>query len=183
MKLREILELKAGTLIKGLSVSPEGKIGLQVNGWKIEKESINEKRKSYVKALDADCYELTSYKDKRVKDLVKSGKIHIYNSDQVMYSALKHNGESYYKDIRHHFEKEELEIGECIGMSLGKNFIAIQPFEADVYRPDFYEIYVFHNILRGEKSQWIVLQSKTQYKRLLMINPDQVLLDIDMELL
>lgn len=181
MKLKEILDLKAGTLIKGLAVTSYGKQRLCVDGWQVSGSLKN--NKSDESALPRGQYVFTYYKDKRVTELIKKKRIQVYKPGPVKYSVLKHNGESYYKDIKYYFEQEVINEGDCLGMSLGRSFIAIQPTHVDVYRPDFYEIYVFHNILCGEKSRWIVLQSMTQYKGLLVIDPDQVLLDIHMDLL
>lgn len=180
MKLKDLLEIKPGTLIKGLIVDVSGVNSLKLEGWEI-KAPKNPIKAS--KASDATSHTFTYYKDERVSELIKKGRIHIFQPGNTKWSILRYNGETYYKDIKLFFEKEVLQPGECVGMSLGKSFIAIQPSHVDMYRPDFYEIYAFHNILQGEKSKWIVLQSKTQYKGLLVIDPDQVLLDIHMDLL
>jgi hypothetical protein len=176
MKLREILELKPGTLIKGLFVDVSGAIRFNLNGWDVRHRKI-------IDSVHNVGFPFVYYDDERVSNLIKKGKIEVYKPGKVEYSVLRKNGQCYYKDIKHWFRKEETSEGECLGMSLGKSFIAIQPTQADMYRPDFYEIYVFHKMLHGEKTKWIVLQSKTQYKGLLIIDPDQVLLDIHMNLL
>lgn len=180
MKLKDLLEIKPGTLVKGLTISISGTASLSLEGWNIEAQKKSIKDSSLHVPTD---YTFTYYKDERVAELIKKGKIHIFQPGNTKWSVLRCNGETYYKDIKYFFEKEALQTGECVGMSLGKSFIAIQPSHVDMYRPDFYEIYAFHNILQGEKSKWIVLQSKTQYKGLLVIDPDQVLLDIHMDLL
>lgn len=180
MKLKDLLEIKPGTLIKGLSVNVSGANSLCLEGWQYSSSKNPIKDSSPVDPVN---YTFTYYKDERVSQLIKKGRIQMFQPGATKWSVLRCNGETYYKDIKYFFEKETLQPGECVGMSLGKSFIAIQPFHVDMYRPNFYEIYAFHNILQGEKSKWIVLQSKTQHKGLLVIDPDQVLLDINMDLL
>lgn len=181
MKLKEILELKAGTLIKGLAIASNGKQRLCIDGWQVSGTAKNDK--SDVSALSKRRYVFTYYKDKRVTELIKKKRIQIYEPGPIKFLTLRHNGESHYRDIKYHFEQVTINEGDCLGMSLGRSFITTQPTYVDIYRPDFHKIYVFHNILCGEKSRWVVLQSMIRYKGLLVIDPDQILLNIYMDLL
>lgn len=180
MKLREILEIKPGTLIKGLHVGHSGSVALSLDNWIFE-------QKKFVKSIwsndQKSIFNFCYYNNLRIETLLKENKITKCAIDNINYPTLRKNGESYYSDIKFWVQQEEIESEEVLGMSLGENVLAIQPHAADLYRPDFFEIFLFHKILHGDKIKWVVLQSgKVVSKNLIMKKTEFLLLDIFMEL-
>jgi len=179
-KLGDILDIPAGTLIKGLHVSYSGSIRFSLHGWNIE-------QRRYIKGLwtsvDREVFTFEYYPDARVADLFAEKTLYVYKPGNMTFETFRRNGEAYYKDINHWVKQEQFVVGDCIGMSLGESFVAIQPTNAEMYRPDYYEIYLFHKILHNDTIKWIILRSNALNKKRVILNPQVLLLDIDMELL
>lgn len=179
-KLRSILDIDPGTLIKGLYVAYSCSVHFNLEGWDLT-------QRKYIKglwsAVDREQFVFGYYSDSRVSELLTRQKLVLYQSSNMNFKTFKQNGEAYYKDIKRWTKQEQIGIGDCLGMSLGENFIAIQPSHADLYRPDFYEVYLFHKVLHNNTIKWIILHSKTISKKKIILNPQVLLLDINMELL
>ena len=181
IKLREILEIKPGTLIKGLHIGISGSVSLSLEGWDFEQKTLV---KTVWSLTDREIFRFCYYNNTRLETLLTDSKIIKYQIDNINYFTLRKNGEAYYKDIKGWIEQEDIKINDCIGLSLGENILAIQPHSADIYRPDFFEIFLFHKILHGDKIKWIVIQSKKVVsKNTLMSKAEFLLFDIPMELI
>lgn len=179
MKLREILEIQPGTLIKGLHVGFSGSIRLSLDGWTFE-------QRKYVRGLwtttDRELFTFAYHRDSRVAALIETEKLLVHDSENMRFSTFRQNGQTYYADIVQWTEQERIETGDCVGMSLGENFIAVKPSHAEIYRPNYYEVYLFHKVLHNGTIKWLALQSRTVSKNLVLSNPKSMLLDIIMEL-
>ena len=179
MKLRKILDIQAGTLIKGLYVCRSGSIRLSLDGWKYD-------QRKFIRGLWTSCdreqFTFQYYKDSRVSTLFDERKLILHSPENMSLLTFQKNGEAFYLDINKWTKWEQIESGHCLGMSLGENFIAVKPSHADIYRPDFYEVYLFHKVIHGGTVKWIMLQSKTISKNLIVPNPKTALADIIMEL-
>jgi len=177
--LGEVLNIAPGTLIKGLKVTSCGKVVFCINGWEFEQRRLV---KSIITPNDRERFCYTYYKNSKVNECISNKSIHITNRTNISYNTLRSNGESFFKDVQTWFARGLIDNGECLGMSLGENFIAIQPAHYDMYRSDFYELYVFHKILNEGSIKWIVLQAKQVSKQLILChNPG--LMDIILEML
>jgi len=180
MKLREILEIKPGTLIKGLHVGPSGSVSFSLEHWILDKKKLV---KNHLFDKEKSVYNFSYYNNARIENLLKDSKIVKCEIDNVDYPTLRKNGACYYSDIKFWVRQEDIAVNDVVGLSLGENVLAIQPQTADLYRPDYFEIFLFHKILDGDKIKWIVLQSgKVVSKNLIMKKTEFLLLDIFMEL-
>lgn len=179
MKLREILDIQPGTLIKGLHIGLSGSVRLSIDGWKFDQKRLV---RGLWSSVNRDSFTFEYYKDSRVSKLVENKRLFLHGPNDMNLATFQRNGKSFYGDISTWTKREQIESGECLGMSLGENFIAVKPSHVDIYRPDYYEVYLFHKVLHAGTIKWIVLQSKTISKKLIVPNPKTALPNITMEL-
>lgn len=179
MKLREILDIQPGTLIKGLHVSLSGSIRLSLDGWEFDQRKLV---RGLWSSWDREQFTFQYYNDVRVGSLIDSKLLLLHSNSNMSLKTFQQNGKAFYKDINKWTKQERIDSGDCLGMSLGENFIAVKPSHADIYRPDYYEVYLFHKVLHNGTIKWIVLQSRTISKTLIVPNPKTALSDIIMEL-
>lgn len=177
--LREVLELKPGTLIQGLKIDFSGSVNFSVNGWQFDQRKLV---KGLISFFDRDRFCYTYYKNSKVQEHINNNSIHINDGTNLTFGVFRANGEAFLKDMQAWFIQDIIDDGECLGMSLGENFIALQPSHHDTYRPDYYQIYVFHKVLHGLTIKWIALHSKQVSKQLILSN-NPSLMDITLELL
>lgn len=179
MKLGKILDIQPGTLIKGLHVNLSGSIRLSLDGWIFDQRKLV---RGLWSSCDREQFTFQFYNDCRVGDLLEDQQIILHKVDNMSLGIFQQNGKAFYQDINKWTKQVRIESGECLGMSLGENFIAVKPSHADIYRPDYYEVYLFHKVLHDGTVKWIVLQSRTISKNLIVLNPKTALPEIIMEL-
>jgi len=179
MKLKEVLEIKPGTLIKGLKISLAGTVHFSTEGWMMAQRRLV---RNFLTCTDRNNFSYTFYKNIKVQEHINNKVITINNDENFSYATLKKNGRAVVTDMLIHFSQENIVNGECIGMSLGENFIALQPSNYGMYRPDYYYVYILHKILHAQEIKWVILQSK-QIRKSVMINNTQDILDFQTELM
>lgn len=178
MSLREVLNLKPGTLIRGLKITMTGTVEFSVDGWEFDQRRLV---KEILAPVDRTIFSYTYYKGSKIQEYVNNNAVHINDGSNFKYGTFRKNGEIFFKDVKPWFDQENINDGDCLGMSLGENFIALQPSHHDMYRPDYFEMFVFHKILHGDGIKWIALQSKRVSKQLILCN-NPSLLDVMLEL-
>lgn len=179
--LADVLDLKAGTLIKGLKVNQTGAVSFSLNGWFFEQRKLI---RTVWSSIDRNQFSFTYYKGNKVEEHVKNSKIKLLNPEEgVDFASIKRNGRYFLRDLQSSFTQEVIDEGECVGMSMGKNFMAVQPSHYDVYRADYFEVYLFHKILHENENKWVAMHSKRVNKQLLLWGNKLKLLDIDLELI
>lgn len=179
VSLKEVLELKPGTLIRGLKINFSGSMNFSLDGWHFDQRKLVKSLLSY---SDRDRFCYTYYKNSKVQEHINNNSIHINDGTNLTFGVFRANGEAFFKDMQTWFIQDIIDDGECLGMSLGENFIALQPSHHDMYRADYYQVYVFHKVLHGQAIKWIALHSKQVSKQLILCN-NPSLMDIVLELI
>lgn len=178
--LASILNLKAGTLIKGLKVNLTGSVSFSTEGWLFEQRKLV---RTVWSSIDRNKFSFTYYKGRKVQEHIENSRITPLSGERVDFTSLKKNGRYFLKDLQSSFAQEIIDEGECVGMSMGENFMAVQPSHYDVYRADYFEVYLFHKILHENDFKWVALHSKRVNKQLLLLENKLKSLDIKLELI
>ena len=191
--LKEMLNIQAGTLIMGLSIDYSGSVRFCLNGWDVnQRHHIKGLWSSSWATYDSKVYTFSYYEDARVSEMLTKKKLVLHGTSEPTFRKLQKNGRTYREDVSQWIKKVDLTVKECVGMSLGESFLTAQPTHtgnfvtviphAGIYRPDFYEVLLFHKILHGNSIKWIMLRSRAINKKNLVSNAQALLLDIVVEL-
>jgi len=177
--LRNLFSVQAGTLFRGLYISNNGNVFLSTKQWYYE-------QKKHVKGLwsttDRDTVSFEYVPDSFISNLLRNKKISICDNSEMDFIKFSQNGIAIFPDLTKQTMQEVVMSEDCVGMSLGDNIIFIRPFHTATYRPGFYDIYLFHKVLHKDSIKWVVLQSNSIGKNLVLHNPDDLLLEIEMKL-
>jgi len=177
--IRQLIKIPAGVLFRGLYITYAGNVFLSTRKWTFE-------QKKYVKGLwstvERETFSFEYVKNIRISSLLKTGNISAYTGEGVSLPTFRRNGTFLFKEIITWTKKEVVCNGDCLGMSLGESIVAVRPFNLGTYRPDFYEVYLFHKVLYGDAIKWIILQSNSIRKNLVIHNPNDLFLDVEMKL-
>jgi len=177
--IRQLIKTPAGVLFKGLYISYAGNVFLSTKEWTFE-------QRKYVKGLwstvERETFSFEYVKNIRMTNLLESENFSLFTGKEINLPMFRRNGTFIFKEVNTWIKKETVHSGDCLGMSLGENIIAIRPFSLAAYRPDFYEIYLFHKVLHGRAIKWIMLRSNSIGKNLVIHNPNDLFLDVEMKL-
>lgn len=176
--LGEVLDIPPGTLIKGFRVKHSGQVVFSIDGWVFEQRRLV---KTLLSPVDRDSFCYTMYQNVRIQEHLLNEEVIIHSDDAKGFSILKKNGRTLDRyDL--YSNTKIIHSGDCIGMSLGENILAVRPFQQmSPYRPDFFNLYVLHKILHDGLIKWLVLQAKQVSKQLIVCDNPK-LMDIVLEI-
>ena len=180
MRLADILGIQAGTLIKGLFVDCDGTAQMHLEGWNIVKQN---SATAFRACVDRNFITLEYCCANQVSEMVGKQKLFLYEPGNATPWVLRQNGKVHYLAIECWTRRVQLAVGDCVGMSLGESFLAIQPSHTEVYHSDFYQIYMFHKILHDDTIKWIAMQSKPIIRGMFVRHVSQAsLLEVEVHL-
>lgn len=179
-----INHIQPGDLIKGLHISSNGRSYLNKDRWIIDtpQDPIDQKRRNAFFEATNNCIPFAVYSDDSIKDLIYANRIQMYNKQNLKLHILERNGLEFYQQFLCKFDKKFIEINKVVGLSLGENFLALEPFMGDMYRDDFYCLYLFHKILDKDRICWIILQSTVPHRILYNDDVSHLILNSKMAL-
>lgn len=165
--LREVLNIPPGTLIKGFKITKTGQVVFSVEGWQFEQRRLV---KTLLSPVDRDSFIYTLYQNLRIEQHLSNKQVIIDSDEARNFGVFTRNGRSLDRfDL--YSDSKVINTGECVGMSLGENILAVRPSrQMGPYRPDFFDLFVFHKVLNEGMIKWITLQAKQVSKQLIVCN-------------
>lgn len=162
MYLSDILNIKAGTLIKGIRLetwpgsSPrQTRFFMDVCGWSIDGVPLSELKEDDTTRI----VPLTLIED-RVINVVAKELVPTNVATDLTTTALLVNSRVLREAFTVHREFRSIEAGAIVGMSLGTTIVSFQPEAPEIYRKGDASLACFHCVLMKEEVCWIRMMSQ-----------------------